>query len=102
MNKSDIAYFSHVFKALADDTRQHILELLRRNGEMSVNDIASHFDLAQPTISQHLRILKEAGALKSRKDGLQALYRICNIELYDAMEAFMETYEKETRKSAHE
>jgi len=102
MNKLDVAYFSHVFKALADDTRQRILELLRKNGEMSVSNIASHFNLAQPTISQHLRILKEAGALKGRKDGLQVLYRICNIELYDAMEAFIETYENETKKNAHE
>jgi|SRR5882672_9597159 len=98
MNKSDIAYFSHVFKALADETRQHILELLRKNGEMSVNDIAGHFNLTQPTISQHLRILKEAEALKNRKDGLRILYRICNIELYDAMETFMQTYEKETKR----
>jgi len=102
MNKSDIAYFSHVFKALADETRQRILELLRKNGEMSVNDIAGRFDLAQPTISQHLRVLKEAGALKSRKSGLQVLYRICNVELYDAMETFMETYEQQTKERTHE
>ena len=98
MDEEDIEYFSHVFKALADATRQRILELLRKNGEMTVNQITGKFDLAQPTISQHLRILKEAGALKTRKSRQQVFYRICNIELYDAMETFMETYEKETKE----
>jgi DNA-binding transcriptional ArsR family regulator len=97
MDKADTHYFSHVFKALADMTRQRILELLRKKGEMTVNDIASHFDLAQPTISQHLRVLKEAGALKTRKAGQQVFYRICNINLYDAMEKFMEIYEAEAK-----
>ena len=49
MDEEDIEYFSHVFKALADATRQRILELLRKNGEMTVNQITGKFDLAQPT-----------------------------------------------------
>ena len=102
MNESGIIYFSHVFKALADDTRQRILGLLRKNGEMSVNEITDHFDLAQPTISQHLRVLRGIEAVKVRKSGQQMYYRLCNVQMYDAMEAFMKTYEKETRKSTHE
>lgn len=102
MEESDIEYFSHVFKALADETRQRILELLRKNGEMTVSDIAGHFELAQPTISQHLRVLKESGALKARKSGQQIFYRICNIKLYDAMETFMETYEKEAKGNSND
>ncbi len=102
MEKPDIEYFSHVFKALADETRQRILELLRKNSEMAVSDIAGHFELSQPTISQHLRVLKDAGALKTRKSGQQIFYRICNIKLYDAMEVFMETYEKEAKGKSNE
>jgi ArsR family transcriptional regulator len=97
MGHPDADYFARVFKALADGTRQQILELLRRNGEMTVTDIAAQFDLAQPTISQHLRVLKEVEALKTRRAGQHIFYRICNIELYDAIEAFMDTYEQQTR-----
>ena len=99
MNKLEVEYFSHVFKALADTTRQSILELLRKNGEMTVTDIAKNFDLAQPTISQHLRVLKEVEAVRLRKSGQQVYYRICNVKMYDAMEQFMETYEAEAKKS---
>ncbi len=101
MNKSELDYFSHVFKALADTTRQGILELLRREGEMTVTDIAKNFQLAQPTISQHLRVLKEVEAVKVRKSGQQMYYRICNVKMYDAMEQFMETFEEEA-KNSHE
>jgi DNA-binding transcriptional ArsR family regulator len=100
MNDSELARFSQIFKALADETRQHILELLRKNGEMTVNDISSHFKLAQPTISQHLKVLKAVEALKVRKDGQRVFYRLCNIEMYDAMEAFMETYEQQTKEAS--
>lgn len=94
--------FSRIFKALADTTRQQILELLRHNNEMTVSDIASHFDLAQPTISQHLKVLMGAGALKMRKDGQWAYYRICNINMYDAMETFIQIYRKQVEAARHE
>ena len=48
------------FKALADPTRRRILELLSE-GEMSAGDIAAHFDMAKPSVSHHLNILKNAG-----------------------------------------
>jgi ArsR family transcriptional regulator, repressor of sdpIR and other operons len=92
MNDSELTHFSRIFKALADEARQRILELFRKNGEMAVNDISSHFKLSQPTISQHLKVLKDVEAWKVRKDGQPVFDRICNIQMYDAMEAFMETY----------
>ena len=45
------------FKALGDPTRRRILELLSE-GEMSAGDIAAHFDMAKPSVSHHLNILK--------------------------------------------
>jgi len=99
MNKSEVENFARVFKALADTTRQQILELLHKNGELSVTEITSHFTLAQPTISQHLRVLRDVEAVKIRKSGQQVYYRICNVKMYDAMEQFMETYEEETKRS---
>jgi ArsR family transcriptional regulator len=98
MHDVDLEYFSQVFKALADPTRQRILELLREREEMTVTNIATNFSSSQPTISQHLKVLKDAGALKTRRAGQQIYYRICNIAMYDAMEEFMEVYETEANK----
>ncbi|WP_460519053.1 ArsR/SmtB family transcription factor [Humibacter antri] len=99
MDQSEIEYFAAVFRALADPTRQRILELLRESDELTVTQIASNFDFAQPTISQHLRVLKQVEAVKVRSAGQQRYYRLCNVRMYDAMEQFMLTYEAESKAS---
>jgi ArsR family transcriptional regulator len=60
-------------KALADDTRQRILELLLER-ERCVGDIVDAFDMSQPTISHHLNVLKQLGLVTSRKEGKQVYY----------------------------
>jgi len=62
-------------KALADDTRQQILEMLL-NGEMRVSNIVDAFTMSQPTISHHLSVLKQFGLVTSRKEGKQVFYAI--------------------------
>jgi DNA-binding transcriptional ArsR family regulator len=62
-------------KALGDDTRQRILELLL-GGEKCVGDIVDIFDVSQPTISHHLNVLKQFGLVTSRKEGKQVFYAI--------------------------
>ena len=62
-------------KALADDTRQRILEMLME-GEMCVGDIVDVFDMSQPTISHHLSVLKQFGLVGRRKQGKQVFYTI--------------------------
>jgi ArsR family transcriptional regulator len=62
-------------KALADDTRQQILGMLKE-GEMCVSDIVAAFNMSQPTISHHLGILKQFGLVTSRKEGKQVFYAI--------------------------
>jgi ArsR family transcriptional regulator len=99
---SESEYFSRIFKALADTTRQQILAILREKKEMTVGDVGSHFNLAQPTISQHLKILMNVGALKMRKDGQRVFYRICNIEMYDAMKTFLTIYKKQAEEARHD
>jgi len=64
-----------VIKALSDETRVEILNLLR-NGEMNVNDIADNCRVSRPTISHHLQIMKRAGVLSSIKDGKEVYYSI--------------------------
>jgi len=60
-------------KALADPTRQKILEMLLQR-EMTVSEIVEEFNLSQPTISHHLEFLARYGLLTSRKDGKQVYY----------------------------
>ena len=62
-------------KALADETRQQILQMLLQ-GEMCVSDVVDAFDTSQPTISHHLSILKRVGLVTSRKEGKQVYYAI--------------------------
>jgi ArsR family transcriptional regulator len=62
-------------KALADDTRQRILELLLED-ELCVSDIVDAFDMTQPSISHHLGILRQLDLVTSRKEGKQVFYSV--------------------------
>lgn len=62
-------------KALADETRQKIMALCCCE-MISVNDIVEKLDVAQPTVSHHLKILKDAGLVRSERRGKQILYTL--------------------------
>lgn len=62
-----------VFEAVSEPTRRAMLDLLTR-GERSVGELVDRFDVSQPAISHHLRILREARLVKTRKVGRQRLY----------------------------
>jgi ArsR family transcriptional regulator len=64
-----------LLKAMADETRIKIL-LYLLNGEQCACTIVPFIGKAQPTVSQHLKVLTEAGILNMRKDGVRILYRI--------------------------
>jgi DNA-binding transcriptional ArsR family regulator len=64
-----------VFHAIADETRRRILVLLR-DGERSVVELASHFPVTRPAISQHLRVLKDARLVRVRREGRTHYYRV--------------------------
>jgi DNA-binding transcriptional ArsR family regulator len=61
-------------RAIAEPRRRRILELVGGR-ELSAGEIASHFDVTRPAISQHLGVLKEAGLVDERRNGTQRLYR---------------------------
>ncbi len=63
-----------VMQALAQPRRREILELVRAE-EMSAGDIATHFDLTRPAISQHLKVLRDSRLVTERRDGTRRLYR---------------------------
>jgi DNA-binding transcriptional ArsR family regulator len=61
-------------KAIAEPRRRAILRLVR-DEELPSGEIARHFDVSGPAISQHLGVLKEAGLVTERRDGTRRLYR---------------------------
>jgi len=64
------------FKALADPTRVAIINSLSAADEVCVCSLTDTFDLSQPTISHHLKILREAGLVESSRRGTWAYYRL--------------------------
>src|SRR5881409_29427 len=77
-------------KALAGPRRRQILTLVR-DGELSAGEIAEHFDVTRPAVSQHLRVLKEAGLVDERRDGTRRLYR-ANPEGLRELREFLEGF----------
>lgn len=64
------------FKALGDESRRKILSILGKNGSSSSGEIAKNFSISQPTISNHLRILKEAGLVREKKVKQSRIYSL--------------------------
>ena len=64
-----------VLRALAEPQRRRILTLVR-DGERPAGEIAEHFDITHQAVSQHLRVLRDAGLLNERRDGTRRLYAI--------------------------
>jgi DNA-binding transcriptional ArsR family regulator len=61
-------------RALAGPRRRQILELVR-DRELAAGEIAAHFDVTRPAVSQHLAVLRDAGLVAERRDGTRRLYR---------------------------
>ena len=64
-----------VFEAVAQPKRREILRLLS-SGELSAGAIAARFDITQPAVSQHLKVLKETGLISERRDGTRRLFSV--------------------------
>lgn len=65
--------YEHALAALADPTRRHVFEQLR-TGPKSVGAIAATVPVSRPAVSQHLKVLREAGLVYERPDGARRLY----------------------------
>jgi DNA-binding transcriptional ArsR family regulator len=64
-----------VFGALANPVRRKLLEMLR-DGPRAVNDLAGHFELGRPAISEHLQVLKQSGLVREEPRGRQRFYHL--------------------------
>jgi ArsR family transcriptional regulator len=76
---------STVFHALADPIRLEMLAFLR-NGEKCVCEIVPHLSLIQPVVSRHLKILKDAGIVRCRKDGTKRMYSVVDSRIYNIVD----------------
>src|SRR5438132_13929688 len=96
-------------KAIAAPHRRRILRLVR-DEELSAGEIAAHFDVTQPAVSQHLKVLKEAGLVDERRNGTRRLYRarpegLADLKAFldefwgDRLEALKREAEREERKA---
>ena len=81
---------ARVLDALGDPTRRAVLELLR-DGARPVGELARHLPVSRPAVSQHLRVLKEAGLVRDREDGTRRLYSV-DTEGLAALRAYLESY----------
>jgi len=77
-----------VFKALADPTRRHVLELLKVR-PMTAGELADHFPVSKPTMSAHFAILREADLVDVQKQGKAVIYRLKLSVLEDALLGFV-------------
>ena len=77
LRHSDIPELSQdVFDAIVDPTRRTILELLASKGQMSATEIYDNFDMSNPAVSQHLRILRKADLVRIERDAQKHLYSL--------------------------
>ncbi|UVK40120.1 metalloregulator ArsR/SmtB family transcription factor [Mesorhizobium sp. AR10] len=69
--------FSDAFLAIADPNRRHLLEELRR-GPKTVNELAAGLPVSRPAVSQHLKVLLEAGLVHAKAEGTRRVYTVSN------------------------
>lgn len=77
-------------KAIAEPRRREILRLVRGR-ERTAGEIAGHFEVTRPAISQHLKVLREAGLVSERREGTRRLYR-CEPRGFRDLQRFLEEF----------
>lgn len=80
---------NNAFKALSDPTRRRILELLQER-DMSAGEIADCFDMAKPSVSHHLNVLKNAGFILDERKGQNIIYSLNTTIFQEIMKWFFD------------
>ena len=87
--------FIGLFKALANEDRLEIIQLLIKNNEMCAQDVEKHFYLEQSTTSHHLNTLRRAGITHARKKGRNVFYSIN----HDSFSQLLDDYKGQLKKN---
>jgi len=77
-----------VFKAIADQNRRKILNLLKKHGTLTAGEISEHFDFSKASLSEHLKILRMAGLIYATKKGQYIHYRL-NTSIFEDILAWV-------------
>ncbi|MEV0974761.1 metalloregulator ArsR/SmtB family transcription factor [Microtetraspora glauca] len=86
-----------VYEALAHPTRRQIIALLRQ-GDRPAGEIATHFDIAKPTLSGHLRVLREAGLVIGERHGTSIVYSLQLSLLEESLAALLDLFKIDSAK----
>jgi DNA-binding transcriptional ArsR family regulator len=97
--ESDLSFKSKIFHALSTPERLKIVEFLR-SGERCVCEIGPHLNQIQPVVSRHLKILKDAGIVRFRKDGTRRMYAIADRRILDVVDAVTPEFAGTLKKAA--
>jgi DNA-binding transcriptional ArsR family regulator len=82
-----------VFKALSDPTRREVLRLLS-HGEQTAGELAERFDMTRPSMSHHFSVLKDAGLVRSRREGQQIYYSLDTTVVQDVVALLLDLFGK--------
>lgn len=80
-----------VFRTISHPIRRGLLDRLQRDGEQPVHELGEPFDVSQPALSQHLRVLRESGLVEARREGRKRVYRLRPEPLFEVA-AWIEPY----------
>jgi DNA-binding transcriptional ArsR family regulator len=94
---SAMLHLDAAFSALADPTRRAILARLAK-GEATVTELAKPFEMTQPAISQHLKVLEDAGLVARRVDGTKRPRRLAKAGI-EAMDQWLAVLQKALEKN---
>lgn len=84
--ENNFRFKSAVFHALSDPIRLEIVSYLR-DGEKCVCEIVPHLNLIQPLVSRHLKILKDAGIVRCRKESTKRMYSIVDDKIFNVVDS---------------
>lgn len=85
---TDCKRYASMMKALGDESRLKIFDMLS-NGELCACKVLEEFNITQPTLSYHMKILCDSGLVNGRRDGIWMKYTI-NKEAYDSLKGFID------------
>lgn len=87
-----------VYRALSDPTRRTIIQMLRQR-DHTAGEIAARFDSANPTISRHLKVLREADLVQTRREGTTIIYTLNVSVLEEALCDLLDTFQIKPRRT---